>query len=125
MMSHELARLLLSRRNNDIRFTVTVDADPTGLEDPEEGLQVELADAEAERRGEPAPELVEYDPEQDVLVIRLGTIYLGEEPELPLGLCADREDHRPHRVTEGSLAPFWCTAEQSQRLPHAAELRRS
>lgn len=41
------------------------------------------------------------------------------------GLCASREEHAPHLVTDGSLAPYWCTAKQSERLPYAAERRRS
>jgi hypothetical protein len=37
------------------------------------------------------------------------------------GLCANRAEHAPHLVTEGSLAPYWCHADQSRRLPGAAE----
>jgi len=39
----------------------------------------------------------------------------------PAGLCADRSDHAPHAVTSGSLAPYWCCADQSRRLPACAE----
>ena len=39
-------------------------------------------------------------------------------PDLPDGLCGNREDHDPHMVTTGSLAPFRCTADQSARLPY-------
>lgn len=42
---------------------------------------------------------------------------------VPYGLCANREEHRPHPVFTGSLAPYWCTADQSERLPFAAERR--
>lgn len=40
------------------------------------------------------------------------------------GLCADKMDHEPHLVTAGSLAPFWCTAVQSDREPWRSEQRR-
>lgn len=40
------------------------------------------------------------------------------------GLCADKEDHDPHLVLTGSLAPYWCTAIQSTREPFASEQRR-
>lgn len=41
-----------------------------------------------------------------------------------LGLCGIREDHEPHAVSTGSLSPYWCHADQSHRLPYAAEQRR-
>jgi hypothetical protein len=44
----------------------------------------------------------------------------GEEPD---GLCGDRSEHRAHLVTEGSLAPFWCTADQSTREPGRSQRR--
>lgn len=54
------------------------------------------------------------------------TIWVYElKRRLPLGLCADKSEHRPHLVSSGSLAPFWCTADQSERLPFAAERRRN
>lgn len=43
---------------------------------------------------------------------------------LPRGLCANKDDHDPHAVLEGSLAPYWCSADQRERLPFAAEERR-
>jgi len=42
---------------------------------------------------------------------------------VPLGLCARRDDHQPHLKISGSLAPYWCTANQRERLPFAAERR--
>lgn len=48
----------------------------------------------------------------------------GNVDGLPLGLCADKADHAPHRVDAGSLAPFWCTADQKTRQPYAAEQAR-
>lgn len=44
--------------------------------------------------------------------------------DAPLGLCAERTDHKPHTVNEGSLAPFICTADQTQREPYRSEARR-
>jgi hypothetical protein len=46
----------------------------------------------------------------------------GHEPD---GLCARRDEHRAHMVAEGSLAPFWCTADQAQREPGRSERRRA
>lgn len=48
-----------------------------------------------------------------------------ERVDLPVGLCGNKADHEPHDVTAGSLAPFHCSADQSARLPYAAERRRS
>lgn len=48
----------------------------------------------------------------------------GEEKKHSVfGLCGNRGDHMPHEVTEGSLAPFWCTAKQELREPYASEKR--
>lgn len=60
--------------------------------------------------------ILAYLAEQEHLI---GT---GEEPD---GLCANRQEHRPHLVTEGSLAPFWCTANQDDREPYRSERRRA
>lgn len=43
---------------------------------------------------------------------------------MPQGLCGDREEHEPHRHDSSSLGVFWCTANQMERLPFAAERRR-
>lgn len=40
------------------------------------------------------------------------------------GLCGNRADHDPHLHNSTSLGEFWCTADQSTRLPYAAERRR-
>lgn len=47
----------------------------------------------------------------------------GRPMDLPLGLCSDRADHDPHQVEAGSLAPYWCTADQSTREPAASQRR--
>jgi hypothetical protein len=44
--------------------------------------------------------------------------------DLHTGLCANKEDHEAHLVLEGSMAPFWCTAIQSDREPWRSEQRR-
>ncbi len=41
------------------------------------------------------------------------------------GLCGDRTDHEPHLHDSDSLGTFWCHADQSQRLPYAAERQRN
>lgn len=43
---------------------------------------------------------------------------------LRAGLCANKEDHEAHLVVIGALAPFWCTAVQSDREPWRSEQRR-
>lgn len=43
---------------------------------------------------------------------------------LPQGLCGNRESHGAHEHQSRSLGLFWCTADESQRLPFAAERRR-
>lgn len=40
------------------------------------------------------------------------------------GLCAKKEDHMPHAVLSGSLAPYVCTAKQETREPYRSERRR-
>lgn len=47
-----------------------------------------------------------------------------EEPESILGLCGNREEHNPHVHQSASLGVFYCHADQSKRLPFAAEKRR-
>lgn len=41
------------------------------------------------------------------------------------GLCGNKEDHIPHLHQSKTLGTFWCHADQSQRLPYAAEMRRN
>jgi hypothetical protein len=45
--------------------------------------------------------------------------------DLPKGLCPDRQDHAPHVQHSETLGNFWCEADESKRLPYAAERRRS
>lgn len=44
--------------------------------------------------------------------------------QLPRGLCGYKLNHEGHLVTTGSLAPYWCHADQTKRLPYAAERAR-
>lgn len=44
---------------------------------------------------------------------------------LPNGLCADREEHEPHTVQTGSLAPFVCSGDPADREPYRSEVRRA
>jgi hypothetical protein len=81
MLSHDLARELLSRRNNDIRIEVLVDDDPAGLRDYLM-RRTDLRDFEPSNGAQtvPAGEVVAYDAEDDVIVIRAGSIAVGGEP---------------------------------------------
>lgn len=42
---------------------------------------------------------------------------------MPVGLCGNRDTHEPHLHYSQSLDKFWCSADQTTRLPHAAENR--
>jgi hypothetical protein len=80
MLTHDFARLLLSRRNNDLKFEVWVDDDPTGVEDQTRHV-IEMADDRERVRsgGTVAPEyLLTYVAENDYLLLHLGTIFLGD-----------------------------------------------
>jgi hypothetical protein len=78
--SHELAKLLLSRRANDIRIEVLVDEDPDADYEPQ---MTSLRDA-GDGNGNPisttipADQIVVYDSEEDVIVIRAGVIVAGD-----------------------------------------------
>ena len=48
----------------------------------------------------------------------------GPLTAVPSGLCANRNDHKPHIHNSNTLGRFWCTADQTTRLPFAAEARR-
>ncbi len=76
MLSHDLARALLARRNNDVQvefLTEGPDGDSVLLR------RVELRDggflAEPERVS--PEEVVEYDPDRDVIVVRAGFVVAG------------------------------------------------
>ena len=46
------------------------------------------------------------------------------DPVLPsIGLCGNRDDHEPHGWNS-TVGRFWCHADQTRRLPYAAEVRR-
>ncbi len=46
-----------------------------------------------------------------------------ERMDRPEGLCGNKADHEPHDVPESTVGPFRCHADQSMRLPYAAERR--
>lgn len=50
---------------------------------------------------------------------------VAEDAGMPLGLCGDRDEHESHLHRSRSLGKFWCTADQEQRLPYAAERKRN
>ena len=47
-------------------------------------------------------------------------VELGAWPHVE-GLCGNKKDHEPHDHSSTSLGKFWCHADQSRRLPYAAE----
>lgn len=79
MLSHDLARALLAHRNNDIRIEVLVDDDPTGKRDVYRS-RIGLRDGVTLTCGHhlPAAEVVAYDGDDDVVVIRAAFVVLGE-----------------------------------------------
>jgi hypothetical protein len=80
MLSHDLARALLARRNNDVSIEYLTEA-PGG----DECLlrRVELRDSgflvEPERVT--AEQVVAYDADRDVIVIRAGYVATGEDKD--------------------------------------------
>ena len=83
MLSHDLARALLAHRNNDARIEVLVDDDPTGERDIF-AKRVDLRDG-GQARGSvyalPSDEIVSYDTEDDVIVVKAAFIVVGGEPQ--------------------------------------------
>lgn len=45
--------------------------------------------------------------------------------KLPNGLCGMRSDHKPHDVYGAPIGDYHCSADQSTRLPYAAERLRA
>lgn len=97
MLSHDLARALLARRDNDVRVQVLVDDDPTG-----ETYRVSLVQLrDQDRTIDPdlnAEPVVGYDADADAVVIRAGCVVLADphagEP------CADRGRDVSHELSE-------------------------
>ena len=75
MLSHDLARELLSRRNNDVRIQVLTDAGDEGFRNQ----LVELRDQDPtigpEYRTDP---VVTYDPYAEAVVVRAGVVTSGD-----------------------------------------------
>lgn len=88
MLSHELAHLLLARRDNDVRIEVLLDDDPTGETYRTYTVELRCDDTliDSNLRG---GEVVCYSPLADATVIRAGCITLID-PEA----AADRDDTR-------------------------------
>lgn len=57
-------------------------------------------------------------------MVQAVSIALSAQKSRPRGLCGVKAEHFPHVVHTGSLAPFFCTADQSQREPGRSERRR-
>lgn len=81
MLSHDLARALLARRNNDVRIEVLVDDDPAGVRDFLVKV-TDLRDFEPSSGSTTVPpeEVVAYDAKADAIVIKAGSIAVGGEP---------------------------------------------
>lgn len=79
MRSHDLARALLARRDNDIQFIVPVSVGGT-LDDPAEPEmhRIELSDHPGRSWTIPADRVVTYDSQDDFVNVRLGVVYAGE-----------------------------------------------
>jgi hypothetical protein len=86
MLSHELARLLLARRDNDVRIEVLLDDDPTGETYRTYMVELRCDDTllDPDLRSDGA---VHYDPRADALVIHAGVVTLIDPDE-----AADRDD---------------------------------
>lgn len=79
MLSHDLARELLARRNNDVRIEILVDDDPAEVRDVY-ATRIELRDSGASRGSTyelPPEEIVTYLADDDVIVIRAGLLVIG------------------------------------------------
>jgi len=66
----------------------------------------------------------EWTQHQEVTKLKVRIQELEEHVRMRFGLCANKEDHEPHPVKTGSLAPYWCCANQCAREPYASEQRR-
>ncbi len=75
MLSHDLARELLARRNNDVRIQVITDADDEAYETQ----MIELRD----QHDLQADAVVTYDPTGDVIVIRAGWVATDKAGDQP------------------------------------------
>lgn len=76
--THELAKALLARRNHTLRVEVLVDFDPDADLEPQ---VTELRDAPGWSWTVPPSDLLHYDSENDVLILRAGVIVTGDEEQ--------------------------------------------
>lgn len=73
--SHELARMLLARRDHTLHVEVLVDDSPDPDADTDYVPQTaDLRDNEAWSHAVPSGDLLRYDPEDDVLILKAGVI---------------------------------------------------
>lgn len=106
MLSHDLARELLARRNNDVRVQLLIDDDPTGQ--TYRTMLVELRDQDStidpDLLGDP---VVAYDPVTEVIVIRAGAVSLTDP---------DADDESAPTVA--IYGPACTCPPDDRRLPH-------
>lgn len=57
-------------------------------------------------------------------MVQAVVLALSYKPTRVKGLCGVKVEHFPHTVHTGSLAPFFCTANQEDREPYRSERRR-
>jgi hypothetical protein len=85
MLSHDLAKLLLARRNNDLKIEVIIEEydedvlkemeeEGTGFDDRTGHRLVDLRDGDLEENPLKSEFMIDYDPTSDCIVIKGGTI---------------------------------------------------
>lgn len=72
--SHELARMLLARRDHTLYVEVLVDE---AEDSPYEPQSTELRDVEGKSFSIPSDQLLQYDSENDVLTLKAAVIVAG------------------------------------------------
>lgn len=86
MLSHDFAKLLLSRRNNDLRFVAEVCC-PGHDDEDGDVCRTRMEDDYRREIGQPEvdpDQLVTYDSDDDALDVSLGPIYAGKQGEYTL-----------------------------------------
>lgn len=77
MTSHELARLLLARRDNDVYLQVLIDDDPSGQTYSARTVRLQCDDDLLDPDLRAAP-VVTYDSQRDGVVIAAGSVALTD-----------------------------------------------
>jgi hypothetical protein len=78
MKSHELAKALLARRDNDIRFDVYVTDDTGNYTTMYTELRDHIENGYEEPQWVPSEEVIYYDSTADFLVIRLNEVHVAD-----------------------------------------------